>query len=1176
MKLDAEGNLIWAASSGGEGAELARSIALGPDGSVYTTGYSENADYYTNVFVFKLDAEGNSMWLKTVGGDDADEGAGIAVDGDGNVFVAGYFSGTADFDPGENVYNITVADTGSLLGNKDAFVLKLDAEGNFLWVTGMDAHNADALNDIAVAADGSVYAVGNSLQIYIWQFDPSPIPFFPSIPFPIIIGGPNGGCIIGGYGSGSFGSDYPFLDPVAAGSPTPGDPGSVSQYIGVDLPGTVTTSAVMQEASTTEADSIELALGTGLLVVKLDSAGHLVWSHGLGDAGSGGAGVTIGHDGNLYATGTLVGDADFGASSASFFLDGGDGSAFVSVLNPDGEFVRAYLAGSPDDAAGLDVAVAADGAVYVSGLFSNTIDFDPSTNTFNLGSTGDADFFLGKYQVFDGPTDISLSDDSVGDGQPVGTIVGVLSSAGLLSVADYTYSLVEGDGSDDNGSFVIVGNELITDAVVDAAGQDSYSIRVRSNDYAGQFVEQVFVISVVDLTAPTVSIGEPSAETTEFGPVTFIVTYNDANFDASTLTAADVTLISTGTATGTIAVDDGTGNARVVTISDISGDGTLSIAIAVGTAADLAGNLAPAAGPSAAFDVVSTPHRIDGVVVAEAGTNPKNNSVLESTDKLLITWAVRGINVAPAESLLVDGNRVQALFGPYMSADGAYMYAATFGPLAAGTYSFTIQSLDEAKGAASYYGSFDVAAAEVAGPAVANVIVAEAGSGSDRDGVKESTDRLVITWRETGEAAVSTRSLKIDDKAVTAVGGPNAAGCCYSVFGPLDAGEHAYTIEITDANGATSNVSGTFDVTAAEVAGPAVVNVVVAEAGNGSDHDGVKESTDKLVLTWHESSDARITARSLKIDDKMNAGIGGPNAAGCCYSVFGPLDAGAHSYTVKITDANGVSATETGTFIIADSDNSGPEIGHVVVAETAGLPRDGLLTTAETLVLSWTLTDTDGIAAKSLSVDGTNVSPIYGPYGNAYSGRLGQLTQGTHHYTIHATDTTGQASTLEGTFEVYAALTLDASPATTGSAESLTDAGLASIAAAAMQRLEAMLGSGVSTALSGVSVQLADLPGNLLGAATDGKILIDRDAAGHGWFVDATPDDDAEFSSGLAISSAGNSVSPVGRADLLTAVMHEFGHVLGSEHVETGLMDGLLPLGTRRTDAADAVFARFG
>ena len=127
-----------------------------------------------------------------------------------------------------------------------------------------------------------------------------------------------------------------------------------------------------------------------------------------------------------------------------------------------------------------------------------------------------------------------------------------------------------------------------------------------------------------------------------------------------------------------------------------------------------------------------------------------------------------------------------------------------------------------------------------------------------------------------------------------------------------------------------------------------------------------------------------------------------------------------------------------------------------------------------------------------------------------------------------------------------------------------------------MQRLEASLGSGVSAALSGVSIQLADLPGNLLGAVSDGKILIDCDAAGHGWFVDATPGDDAEFSGGLAISAASNSASPVGRADLLTAVMHEFGHVLGAEHVETGLMDGLLPLGTRRTDAADAIFARFG
>ena len=66
-------------------------------------------------------------------------------------------------------------------------------------------------------------------------------------------------------------------------------------------------------------------------------------------------------------------------------------------------------------------------------------------------------------------------------------------------------------------------------------------------------------------------------------------------------------MITTGTATGTISSVTGPSLGKTVTISSISGNGTLSISIAAGTASDIAGNAAPAAGPSATFDVVNTP-----------------------------------------------------------------------------------------------------------------------------------------------------------------------------------------------------------------------------------------------------------------------------------------------------------------------------------------------------------------------------------------------------------------------------------------------------------------------------------------------------------------------------------------------------------------------------------------
>src|SRR5205814_6648086 len=109
----------------------------------------------------------------------------------------------------------------------------------------------------------------------------------------------------------------------------------------------------------------------------------------------------------------------------------------------------------------------------------------------------------------------------------------------------------------------------------------------------------------VDNTPPTVAIGAPSATVVASGPVTYTVTYADANFKESTLAAGDITLTTTGTATASVAVT-GTGTTGTVTLSSIAGDGTLGISIAAGTATDTAGNTAPAAGPSTPFTVDNT------------------------------------------------------------------------------------------------------------------------------------------------------------------------------------------------------------------------------------------------------------------------------------------------------------------------------------------------------------------------------------------------------------------------------------------------------------------------------------------------------------------------------------------------------------------------------------------
>ena len=188
----------------------------------------------------------------------------------------------------------------------------------------------------------------------------------------------------------------------------------------------------------------------------------------------------------------------------------------------------------------------------------------------------------------------------------------------------------------------------------------------------------------VDNTAPTISLGGPSQSYTTGRPVSYTVTYADANFNAATLAAGNVTLNETGTANGTVTVS-GTGTTRTVTISNITGDGSLGVSMVAGTASDLAGNLAPAAGPSATFTVDVTPPS----VATPASATP--NSVTATTTALSVlgadslgessltyTWAATALpSGAAAPTFSANGTNAAKNTTAAFSAAGSYTFQVT-------------------------------------------------------------------------------------------------------------------------------------------------------------------------------------------------------------------------------------------------------------------------------------------------------------------------------------------------------------------------------------------------------------------------------------------------------------------------------------------------------------------
>jgi VCBS repeat-containing protein len=157
---------------------------------------------------------------------------------------------------------------------------------------------------------------------------------------------------------------------------------------------------------------------------------------------------------------------------------------------------------------------------------------------------------------------------------------------------------------------------------------------------------------------------------------------------------------------------------------------------------------------------------------------------------------------------------------------------------------------------------------------------------------------------------------------------------------------------------------------------------------------------------------------------------------------------------------------------------------------------------------------------------------------------------------------------------------------TTGVEYSLTQAELDSVAAAAIGRWAAAgLSADQIALLQHVTLSVSDLSDAVLGQSdAPGQVTIDVDGAGHGWFVDPTPNDDAEFAHSLSTTrlQTDPTEAPAGHMDLLTTVMHELGHQIGLD--DTGSPDSIDDLmfinlvdGERRLpDIRDVVHAQQG
>ena len=437
------------------------SIAVDGAGNAYITGDTDSTAFpttagafqtangggFSDAVVTKLNAAGSSLVYSTyIGGSGSEFPGDIAVDTAGNAYITG-ITDSPDFPTTSGAFQTLYGG-----GFSDAFVAKLNAAGSGLvYSTYLGGTNDDsaAAGAIAVDGTGSAYVVGATqsadfpitagayqttfsgiFDIFVTKLDPSGTTSLYSTYLGRVVADSAGLAVDGtgsAYVTGTASANFPTTVGAVQPVPTPGasseafvtklnNSGSALVYstflggsgqdsgeaIAVDSAGNAYVTGFTTSTNfPTTPGALQAAIGGNgsAFVSKLDPSGSaFVYSTYLGGTFAFGSGIAVDSAGNAYVTG---GADDFPTTPAAFQVSpGGSGDAFVAKLNAAGSSLiyATYLGGASAEG-GHDIAIDQAGNAYVAGTAEASTDFPTTAGAFQTTSSEFFSFFVAKISV---------------------------------------------------------------------------------------------------------------------------------------------------------------------------------------------------------------------------------------------------------------------------------------------------------------------------------------------------------------------------------------------------------------------------------------------------------------------------------------------------------------------------------------------------------------------------------------------------------------------------------------------------------------------------------------------------------------------------------------------------------------------------------------------------------
>jgi hypothetical protein len=391
---------------GGTGAESIKDMVVDENANMYLSGsFNSTVDFdpgepvknhvsagQADIFLAGYNQLGQYIFSGSMGNTGMDEGNGLALDGGGNIFVTGVFSGTVDFNPGDGVANLTAS------GPNDIFVGKFSLQGVYSFsfrVGGSGFENGQA---ITWQQGKGIICTGNFAGLV--DFDPGVGTANKStVDFSLSNGYLATYNPAGQYRFVSTMGNYllrPILLPDEGRAVTTDAMGNV--YVTGQFTGT------LQFRTSPTTTLLVSKGGSDIFFAKFDSTGQPLWAFSMGSTlDDKGLSIKIAHNQHIYVSGNFKREVDFdpGPGVSNLVSAGGvndtNDDIFMAGYLPDGSFSFAKVIGGTGAETLGEAVLDSLGNLYITGSFAGMADFNPSVENSMLNSAGGTDIFLAKY-----------------------------------------------------------------------------------------------------------------------------------------------------------------------------------------------------------------------------------------------------------------------------------------------------------------------------------------------------------------------------------------------------------------------------------------------------------------------------------------------------------------------------------------------------------------------------------------------------------------------------------------------------------------------------------------------------------------------------------------------------------------------------------------------------------